>query len=259
MSIVLIGLLPVLLCIGCDRHQRQLHRAERSQARGDAERALVLYERASASAEADVGGRALVATAELQWEAGEALAAETRCEEAISRFPGTGAAADCLLKVADIRKVRSDWWGAIDAYREFLAQQPDAALGEDVLHEIARCYVELGDPDQALVEWTELLERHPEGARAADALLGVARCHDLAGDCGIALTVYRRVQARFPGTPQSAEAMVGEAGCLEVQGDLGQAQARYEAALAAHPNPDMVRKRLSELQESRKIREPPEP
>jgi len=244
---------------GCDRHERQLTRAERCSTRGEVDRALELYDRASESAAVDVGGRALLASAELLWDQGDLVTAETRCEEAISRFPGTGAAADCLLKVADIRRVRSDWWGAIDAYREFLAQQPEATAGEDVQHEIALCYVELGDPDQALVEWTELLQRHPDGVRAADALLGVARCHDLAGDCGIAMTVYRRIQERFPETPQSADAIVGEAGCLEVLGDLDAAELRYRTAVTAHPNPEMVRKRLDALQQSREIREPPVP
>jgi len=255
-SALLLG--AALLLTGCDSHPRQLQRADKAMEQGDVERALELYGKAAVSDEAAVGGRALLAAADAHGSA-DPTAAESLCEEAIFRFVGSDEAAECLMRIAVIRRARSDWWGAIDAYRELLAQQPEHPDGEDILHEIARCYVELGDPAQALLEWTDMLERYPDGRRTASALLGVARCHDLAGDCGLAISVYRRVTERFPLTREGTEAMVGEAGCLEVLGELDAAEERYRAALESHPNLAMIELRLEELEKARAIRSPTAP
>lgn len=248
----------LVLCGGCDSHERQLQRGDRLEERGETERAVELYDEASASSDPEVGGLALLRAAEVQ-RAGDPAAAETSCESAVARYPGSRPAAACLTLIAALRRDRQDWWGAIDAYREYLSQQADEPSCEDVRHEIARCYVELGDPGQALVEWTELLERHPDGRRAPAALLGVAHCHDLAGDTGLALTVYQRVRERFPESPEAVEAVLGEAGCLEVQGDLDGAEELYRVAVVDHPNPTMVERRLELLRQSRTIREPASP
>jgi tetratricopeptide (TPR) repeat protein len=216
------------------------------------------YRAAGTSSDPEVGGVALLRAAEIL-RAANPDEAETSCEEAVARFRASDPAATCLLLIADLRRDRLDWWGAIDAYRELLSQRSDDPGCADVRHEIARCYVELGDPGQALVEWTELLERYPDGPRAASALLGVAQCHDLAGDAGLAMTVYLRVRERFPDSPEAVEALVGEAGCLEMQGDLDGAEALYRQALANHPNQAMVQRRLELLQQSRAIRLPPSP
>jgi len=243
---------------GCDRSPGALRRAERCLDQGRLEDALQYYQRAGEGDDADVAGKALLRAAELQRDLGDdPTAAEEACEEAISRFPKTEWAGACLLLVGDVRQQRRDWWGAVDAYREYLAQNPGDPAGEDVRHQIALCYLELDDPGQAQIEWTELLERYPDGERAADALLGVGRCHDLAGDCGLAVFVYRRVQVRFEGQPQAVEAMLGEAGCLEVQGDLDGAETLYRRCLESYPNPDVIRARLEELERSRKVRDPP--
>jgi len=251
-------MLSLLIASGCNSPERQLQRGDRLWERGELDRAVEQYRGAGASSDPDVGGVALLRAAELQ-HSQDPTAAETSCEQVVSRFPSSDPAADCLLLIADLRRARQDWWGAIDAYREFLSQQADAPACEDVRHEIARCFVELGDPGQALVEWTELLERYPDGTRAAAALLGVARSHDLAGDTGLAMTVYQRVSERFPSSPEAVEAQVGEAGCLEVLGDLDGAEKLYLAAVEHHPNPGMVERRLELLRQSRSIRVPPSP
>lgn len=257
---LIVAALAVALSIaaGCDSPERQLDRGDRLRDRGELARAVEQYRAAGTSSEPEVGGVALLRAAEVL-HAADTEDAETSCEEAVARFPASEPAAECLLLIADLRRDRLDWWGAIDAYRELLSQRPDDPGCGDVRHEIARCYVELGDPGQALVEWTELLERYPEGPRAAAALLGVARCHDLAGDAGLALTVYQRVRERFPDTPEAVEALVGEAGCLEMRGDLDGAEALYRQTLANHPNAAMVERRLELLQRSRTIRLPASP
>lgn len=248
----------LLAACGCNSPERQLRRAERLWERGELDRAVDLYQRAGSSDDPDVGGVSLLRAAEVL-QSSDPASAETSCERAVARFPGSGPAGACLMLIAELRRERLDWFGAIDAYREFLSQQVDDGTPQDVLHEIARCYVELGEPEQALMEWTALLERYPDGRLAAAALLGVARCHDLSGDVGLALSVYQRVRERFPDQPEAVQALVGEAGCLESQGDLDGAEAAYRAALAEHPNPDMVQRRLDVLQRSRSIRVPPSP
>lgn len=255
---ILILLLPSLLLAGCNRPAAALRKAERCAGQGDLDAALAHYRRAAEAEDPAVAGPALVSAAELQRDVGaDPAAAEELCEEAVSRLPRTEWAAACLRVVAELREERRDWWGAIDAYREFLAQNPGDPLGEQVRNRIALCYLALDDPGQALVEWTEQLERYPEGELAADALLGVARSHDLAGDCGLAVFVYRRVQVRFEGRPQAAEAMLGEAGCLEVQGDLDGAETLYRRCLESYPNPEVVEARLEQLRQARRIRNPP--
>jgi tetratricopeptide (TPR) repeat protein len=248
----------LLTAAGCNSPERMLDRGDRHRESGDLSRAVEFYRSAGTSTEPEVGGVALQRAAEVLHST-DPTAAETSCEEAVARFPASDPAASCLLLIADLRRERLDWWGAIDAYRELLSQRADDPSCQDIRHEIARCYVELGDPGQALVEWTELLERYPDGPRAAAALLGVARCHDLAGDSGLALTVYQRVRERFPGTPEAVEALVGEAGCVEMRGDLDGAEALYRQALADHPNTAMVERRLELLQRSRTIRLPASP
>ncbi len=257
-SLTLLAAVALVAVTGCSSPEGQLQRADRLWERGELDRAVEFYQRAGTSEDPTVGGVALLRAAEVQ-QSTDPAAAETSCEQAVARFAGSDPAADCLRLIADLRRDRLDWFGAIDAYREFMSQQADDPACEDVLHEIARCYVELGEPEQALMEWTALLERYPDGRRAAAALLGVARCHDLAGDVGLAVTVYQRVRERFPTAEEAVEALVGEAGCLESLGDLDGAEALYRAALDEHPNPDMVQRRLELLQRSRSIRLPPSP
>ncbi len=254
------AILTVVLSIaaGCNSPERRLERGDRFRDRGETDLAVEQYRAAGASTDPEVGGVALLRAAEIL-RASNSDEAETSCEEAVARFPASEPAATCLLLIADLRRDRLDWWGAIDAYRELLSQRADDPGCADIRHEIARCYVELGDPGQALVEWTELLERYPDGPRAASALLGVARCHDLAGDAGLALTVYQRVRERFPDGAEAVEALVGEAGCMEMLGDLDGAEDLYRQALESHPNRAMVQRRLELLQQSRSIRLPPSP
>lgn len=255
---LLLLLTPLSLLTGCGRPAGALRKAERCAAEGRPGDALRHYQTAATADDPEVAGPALLAAAEIQRDVqGDPAAAEELCEEAISRLPRTEWAGACLQLVAGVREDRRDWWGAIDALREFLAENPGDPRGEEVRHRIALCYLALDDPQQAMIEWTEQLERFPEGDLAADALLGVARSHDLSGDSGLAAFVYRRVQVRFEGQPQAVGAMLGEAGCLEVQGDLDGAEVLYRRCLESYPNRGVVEARLEQLEEVRRIRNPP--
>lgn len=249
--------LAAILCVllGCVSPEAQLQRAQRAHSAGDDARALALYDQASRSEDAAVGGRALLEAARIHWP-GDGESAEALCETAVERFTGSDEAAQCLQLIIDVRRQRLDHWGAIDAMRELLAQRPGDPACEQVRHDLANTYIQLDDLGQALIEFTAQLEQFPDGALASAALLGVARCHDLAGDCGVAVEVYRRVSERFAGSPDAYEAMVGEGGCLEALGDLDAAERRYREALAHHPNPDVVRRRLDELTKARMHRNP---
>jgi TolA-binding protein len=250
-------LIAALFTTGCDRGPGRLRRADRAVVRGDLARAVTLYRLAADSDDPDTARAALARSADLHRDRlDDPASAESICEELVSRYPGTDEAATCLQLMAEQRRSRQDWWGAIDAYRELLAQRPDDPSCEQTRHAIAQVYIQLGEPEQAMEEWTDLLELFPDSQRAADALLGVARCHDLLARCGMAIAVYRRVQERFAGSEQAADAMLGEAGCLETQGDLDGAEAVYRAALELHSSPDLVEVRLQHLARSRELRDP---
>lgn len=255
---ILAVVVPMTLSPGCDRHERQLERADRSRLEGDLEGALELYRKASVSEDGDIAGPALLAAAEIvRQQGGEDRRVEELCQEGTDRFPGTASAGTCLRLVAEACEARGDPWGAIDALRLFLEQRHDDPAAEEVRHRVAQLYLDLDDPAQARLEWNEQLEHHPEGRLAAAALLGVARSHDVAGDCALAIPAYRKVQSRHPTTPQAAEAMVGEAGCLEAADDLDAAERLYRRAQPLHPNPEMVLQRLDDLERSRWVRDPP--
>ena len=221
--------------------------------------------------------------AEVAWEGGEYRRAAALFQRTADRYPGHPLAAEALYRVGRVnylflRDVReavhalrgvarsrdAGPWGreaqrllgeifeqrqddcrqAIVEYQRFIQMDP-AGEGNDAAQlAVARCSFVLREFDQARAEYETLLERYAESPLLAEALVGLGAAAAVTGRTELALRSYRRARTAAADPGLGAEASFGIAAALEASGDLAGALVEFETALATHPNPEIVARRI---------------
>jgi tol-pal system protein YbgF len=92
------------------------------------------------------------------------------------------------------------------SFRRFLQAYPDTSLSDNAQYWIGESRFARSDFDGALAAFREAAHRYPGGNKVADSLLKAADCLQRLGDAESAQQTYDQVIARFPGSAAAAMA-----------------------------------------------------
>ena len=175
-----------------------------------------------------------------------------RAEEALmdcsKRWSTTDWGYVCRVELGQLRMLRENYRGAIDAYRSAIELRPKGNYAETCLLESGRSYLAMGEPEQARLEWAELMSSFPGTPLGATVALEVARSHDLDGDQRKAVESYRSLVKTYPGHSVIPEARYGEGESLEQLGQLEEALELFKLLLHSHSNPGAVRVKVASIE-----------
>ncbi|MBJ93170.1 MAG: hypothetical protein CMP23_01705 [Rickettsiales bacterium] len=189
---------------------------------------------------------------------GDSRRAEKAFEECNRRYPMDSWGYSCLVELGDLRRDARRFRAAISSYRAALEQRPRGSLAEHSLFHSGRCYLALGEFEQARVEWQELGREFPASALLPEVSLERARSFDLQGRYRDALEAYQATLEDHPGGLEEVLAAYGVAESYEQMGMLKEAELAFRSVLERHPNRQAVELKLSSL-ESRMERRDREP
>jgi len=254
-TVLLLGLLA------CNSAERKLDQGNGLRHSGRPQEALALYgevlaelgEGKLAAPDAEVRMRALRYAGDVSYlELGDFNGAVAYYRRLIALAPGTPGAWQARAVIGDIFRDRfGDRIGAIAQWAEIAASpSPSAALYQ---LKVAREYLELRNFEQARTETRILRDRWPRSAEADEAQLLAAQAWSLERRTDEALRAFQATVERRPAPEIAARALEGEAQLYAQQGPgercgaqscLDRAIALYTEALAAHPNPDALRRNI---------------
>ena len=174
-------------------------------------------------------------------ELNDPVRGEKALAECAKRWAVTDWGYVCKVELGQLRVLRENHRGAVDAFRGAMELRPRGAYAETCLLESGRAYLALDEPSQARLEWQELLGAFPSTPLAATVALEIARSYDLEGDQRQAIESYRALIQRFEGHSVVSVAMFGLGESLEQLGELEEALGVFRLLIESHPNPEAVR------------------
>jgi len=245
----------------CAGPSRKLDEANARRHAGRPAEALGLYREVLAELgegrlppdDAETRLRALRYAADVSYlELGDFHGAVAYYRRLIALTPGTPEAWQARAVIGDIFRDRfADRIGAIAQWAEIAASPSEAAPAFQL--KVAREYLELKNFEQARTEARILRERWPRGPEADEAQLLTAQAWSLERRTEEALRAFQATVDRRPSAEVASRALEGEAQLYAQRGPgercgpescLDRAIALYAEALAAHPNPDALRRNI---------------
>jgi tetratricopeptide (TPR) repeat protein len=131
------------------------------------------------------------------------------CEKLIDEYPGTPAADQGLLLLANRYYSQARHDDALRLYERFLA---DSGENEILVFAawsgMAACYEAQGRLLEAARKYEDYAAKHPESFQSSLALMEAARCFSIAGDESAQLRTLKRVTTEFADSPVAARAQL---------------------------------------------------
>lgn len=163
-------------------------------------------------------------------------------------FPTSPLAKLALRQVAELYKNQlRDYSRAILVYQKLLDQKNEQ--GDAIQYQVADCYFQLNNFEQARIEFESLLKNYPTSALAAETQYRVAVSTALEGKKKSALAAFERVEKDWPDSPYAIEARFGRAGVLEDRDDLAAALRVLEKLRGVYPNAEVLKKRIAQVKD----------
>lgn len=150
---------------------------------------------------------------------------------------------ECLL---ESRKFRE----AAEAFREFLARNPEGGLAYRARFGLAFARENLGDGEDAIRLYRRVVEE-TDTAFAARAQFQIGQCLAARERYEDAIVEFLQVPARFGYREWTSRALLQVAGCFEALGDREKARKYYREVIESHPDRDeaaLARERLARLE-----------
>jgi len=251
------------LAAGCGGPSRKLDEAATLEREKRPRDALALYQAALGElGEGPLDGEAVVLrlsairrAADIAYlETGDYPAAVAYYRRVVALAPGTPEARAARVTIAEIYRERfKDPQGAIAQWAA-IAQEGgvDGAAGAQL--QVARLYLEAGDPGQARTEARVLREKWPHAPEAAEAELVTVQAFAQERKLEDAARAADAAAAAWPAQPASARALETAATLLAEDGRLERAEAFYARAIAGHPNPQAVETSLAAVRRRREAK-----
>ncbi len=253
--------LALLLLAACPGAARKLDDAADRRHAGRPAEALAIYRQILAElgegrlppGDAETRLRALQYAGDVSYlELGDYRGAVAYYRRLIAFAPGTPEAWQARAVIGEIYRDRfADPAGAIAQWAEVAGSPSPMAAAYQL--KVAREYLDIRNYDQARTEARILRERWPRSHEADEAQLLTAQAWSLEKRTDEALRAFQATVDRHPAPDVTARALEGEAQLYAQQGPgercgasscLDRAIALYTEALAAHPNPDALRRNI---------------
>ncbi|MFL5299478.1 MAG: tetratricopeptide repeat protein [Anaeromyxobacteraceae bacterium] len=187
-------------------------------------------------------------------QTGDYPAAVAYYRRVVALAPGTPEARAARVTIAEIYRERfKDPQGAIAQWAA-IAQEGGPAGAAPGQLQVARLYLEAGDPGQARTEARILREKWPQAPEAAEAQLVTVQAFAQERKVEDAVRAAEAASAAWPARPATARALETVATLLAQDGRLERAEALYARAVAGHPNPQAVETSLAAVRRRREAK-----
>jgi len=251
--------LALAVLTACGGAASKLEAANARRVAGDPRGALAAYkviladlgEAPLQSGDAAVRLKALRFAGDVSYlELGDYVGAISYYRRIVSIAPGTKDAREARIVVGDIYRERfRDDLAAIAQYAEVAAS--DAPEAPQYQLEVAKCYLELKNYEQARVEARVLRDRWPTHALAEEAQLLTAQAWSVEKRDDEALRAFEALLESHPRPETAARALEGQAHIHAQANRFDRALELYALALPQHPNPEAIRTAIDAVRERR--------
>lgn len=253
------GLILAAALAACSGVASKLEAANAKRVAGDARGALQAYKEILAQlGEAPLGAsdqavrlKALRFAGDVSYlELGDYVGAISYYRRIVSIAPGTKEARDARVVVGDIYRERfRDDLAAIAQYAEVAGSGAPEAPRYQL--EVAKCYLELKNYEQARVEARVLRDKWPMDPLAEEGQLLTAQAWSLEKRDDEAMRAFQALVDSHPRPEIAARALEGQAHIHAQASRFDRALELYALALPQHPNPEAIRTAIDAVRERR--------
>jgi len=124
---------------------------------------------------------------------------------------------------------------ALNIYEKILKESPDSDLKDEILIQMASCYIQLGDDDSAIKAYLTIISTDPNNMDAANAVSLMANVYMQRYQFDDLLAMSKQIIRQFPGTESAAMAVYRVASYLYSKGDNEKAIEQYQNFLEQYP------------------------
>ena len=124
---------------------------------------------------------------------------------------------------------------ALNIYEKILKESPDTDLKDEILIQMASCYIQLGDDDSAIKAYLTIISTEPNNMDAANAVSLMANVYMQRYQFEDLLAMSKQIIQQFPGTESAAMAVYRIASYLYSKGDNEKAIEQYQSFLEQFP------------------------
>ena len=124
---------------------------------------------------------------------------------------------------------------ALNIYEKILKESPDSDLKDEILIQMASCYIQLGDDDSAIKAYLTIISTEPNNMDAANAVSLMANVYMQRYQFEDLLAMSKQIIQQFPGTESAAMAVYRVASYLYSKGDNEKAIEQYQSFLEQFP------------------------
>jgi tetratricopeptide (TPR) repeat protein len=124
---------------------------------------------------------------------------------------------------------------ALNIYQTILKESPDTDLKDEILIQMASCYIQLGDDDSAIKAYLIIIAAEPNSMDAANAVSLMANVYMQRYQFEDLLAMSRQIIQQFPGTESAAMAVYRVASYLYSKGENEKAIEQYQNFLEQFP------------------------
>ena len=162
-------------------------------------------------------------------------------------FPDHPSAPTIERRIADLYKYRlGNCSQAIAVYQRILDRSEEG--GDRLQYEVADCYFQLNNFEQARIEFEGLLKKYPQSDQLAEVQFRIAVTYALEGQLPEAEASYRLVALNWPEHPYALEARFGLAAVLEEQERLVEARRELVSLQGIYHNQTTLNQKLEQIQ-----------
>jgi len=249
----LINLLFVIIFTSCHREsvKKKINEAELNRNKGQYAKAIVIYKNIiDKKTNNPIYIKALFELGRTYYfYLNDYPAALRYFYQLIYNYPNNALAVSSQKNIADIYLFKiKDFEKAIEEYNKLLyIKSIDVVNREDIIYNIAQCYFNLGNYEQARLEYRYLLEGFPNTHLTSKVYFRIATALHLQGAFIKAINSYQVVISKFPKDKLSNTARLEIARILEDQDKLKEALEIYHKLFKTYENKDMVRNKINQI------------
>lgn len=120
-------------------------------------------------------------------------------------------------------------------YEDILKKSPNTELKDEILTQMASCYIQIGDEDSAIKSYLQIISSDPNGANASNAVTLMANLFTQRYRYEDLVAISKQIIQQFPNTESAAMASYRIANYLYSKGDNQNAIKGYKDFLIQYP------------------------
>ena len=137
---------------------------------------------------------------------------------------------------------------AMEAYRRLLELKIDSLERDQFYFRIARSHFLQNNFEEARSEYQNLLTQFPRSQLIPKTRFEIGNTYFMEGKYRLAIEAFKQVLRNHPQHPHAIEAQFWIAQSFEQLGELDQARENYKQLRIKYPTPEVVEKRLADLE-----------